>query len=294
MITDAPTLEDAVSRLFGRGVSVHASRNLGGGCINRASAVTLSDGTVVLVKENAGTPRDLFETEARGLQVLHDAPGPRVPRPLACHAGEDGQFLITEYVSSGARRPNFFEIFGRQLATMHRETTWSGFGFDTDNYLGATRQVNSPTTSWIEFFRDHRLGYQIDLAEGLGHANRTMSRAVRGVMERLNDLILEPDKPALLHGDLWAGNYMVGEAGEPVIIDPAVYYGHPEADLAMTELFGGFSPPFYDACMEGNPLEPGYATRKEVYNLYHMLNHLNIFGSGYAGSVMAIAERFVR
>jgi len=161
------------------------------------------------------------------------------------------------------------------------------------NYIGANPQPNEPGPSWVEFFRDRRLGFQRQLARRNGYLDPARERLLERLMSRLTEWIDEAAcAPSLLHGDLWGGNFIAGAAGEPVLIDPAVYYGDREAEIAFTGLFGGFGPRFYAAYDEAWPLAPGYAERRDLYNLYHLLNHLNLFGEGHGGSVDAILRRY--
>ncbi len=165
------------------------------------------------------------------------------------------------------------------------------FGFTEDNYIGASPQDNTPAQHWVEFFRDHRLAPQLAMAKDRLETDDL--RAADLLMDRLDEFLIEPEQPSLLHGDLWAGNYMTGPDGCAWLIDPAVYAGHREADLAMTELFSGFPAQFYDAYREAWPLQPGYASRRDLYNLYHILNHLNLFGRSYLPSVRHIMAEYV-
>ena len=287
--------EDVIHDHFGNSVSIQGERSVGGGCINDTGILNLSDGSRVFIKRNSPDNRDFFLGESEGLRVLADVEGaPAVPSVLGF--GEDGRFafLIMEYLEPSPRKKDFWEIFGREMAALHRKGRCAQCGFPGDNHIGATPQLNSPMSSWIAFFREKRLEYQLKLARDRGLAGSSMTRAVSRVMDRLDALLIEPDenRPSLLHGDLWGGNFIDGPQGKACIIDPASYYGHREADLAMTSLFGGFSSAFYSSYEETWPLEPGYGERRDLYNLYHMLNHLNLFGGGYAGSVLSIAARY--
>jgi len=309
-----PALRTAIEQALaaaGRPGAIEGSSPVGGGCIHRAEIVHLKNGPgpgrTLFVKSNTGGAGSavaaMFRTEAAGLEALAAPAAIRVPRdPLhgSVGSGAGGEsFLAMEAIasgrSSGRGKAGFFEDFGRRFARLHRATRGERFGFDHDNFIGSTPQPNGWMDDWVEFFRVRRLGFQIDLARERGHSDPELDRLMDRLLDRLDGLIDLPDEPAcLLHGDLWSGNYLVGDQGEPVLIDPAVYYGHREADLAMTELFGGFSPAFYRAYEEEWPPPPGSAERRSLYQLYHLLNHLNLFGRGYRGQCVAIARRFVR
>ena len=289
-----PQIVHILHELFGDNVSIEEKHGVGGGCINQTSLLLLSDGRKVFLKENSLGYPELFSSESAGLSALRSADGPRVPEPYAVGRGSNSQFLLLEYIEPGRKSSDFWEVFGRRLAGLHRGRLEGRYGFERDNYIGASPQKNSWDTDWPRFFAEQRLRYQLELARKRGRSNERWMRGLEGIIERIQDLLPNPDHPSLLHGDLWGGNYMVDERGEAVIIDPAVYYGDREADLAMTELFGGFDRRFYDAYNEAWPIEPGYRERKELYNLYHLLNHYNLFGDSYEGSVAAIVQRFSR
>lgn len=290
----ARSLERVIAELYGEGATLRSERHAGGGSINDARVLELADGTAVFLKRNSVTHEGLFEEEARGLLALAEADGPRVPRPLALFTDGNSQFLLLEHIKKGSRGRDFFPRFGVALARLHRSNRSRQSGFEHDNHIGSTSQINRWTDDWFVFFGQHRLIYQVELARRRGYADEAMLKQTRSLVARLPDVLPDPDegKPSLLHGDLWGGNYMVDTEGEPVLIDPAAYYGHREADLAMTELFGGFSPAFYRAYRDEWPLEPGYEERRDIYNLYHLFNHLNLFGGGYLGSCRAILRRF--
>lgn len=292
MIWDAPDVETAIADTFGSARRIAARSRLGGGCINSATRVRLDDGTELLIKQNDRRFEGLFRGEARGLLSLQSDDGPRVPVPYACGIDGSTQFIVMEYIPHGSKEPGFYAEFGSRLAALHKSKCSPTYGYESDNHIGSTVQRNTPVDSWIEFFQVHRLGFQIDLAESRGLAPADLVRGVHALMEKLPEYLLEPDVASLLHGDLWGGNHMADSDGMPVVFDPAVYYGNREADLAMTELFGRLDADFYDAYHKEFPLEPGYAERKDLYNLYHLLNHLNIFGGGYLASARRIVSRY--
>ncbi len=263
---------------------------IGGGCIN--STARLSDGRQSwFVKVNAASMLDMFEAERAGLEELAGARAIRVPRPLA--AGSEGtqSWLVLEDICFGRPGPGSARDAGRRLAVLHRKTA-PVFGWRRDNTIGATPQPNPRTQSWGDFWRDQRLGHQLRLAARSGYGGRLQTLGER-LLAHLPDLLSHAPAPSLLHGDLWGGNIGYTTAGEPVIYDPAVYYGDREADLAMTELFGGFGAEFYAGYRESWPLDPGYATRKVLYNLYHVLNHLNLFGGGYGAQAESMMARLL-
>lgn len=266
--------------------------SIGGGCIAAAYKATLEKNETVFLKTSPQFP-DMFEKEANGLRELRKANAIRIPEVL--HV--DKEILILEYlpVSSPSNRKKFFEEFGRQFARFHRYTS-SSFGFFEDNYIGSTAQKNLPQlTSWQEFYWENRLLFQYRLAEKNGYADGSLRKAFAALERKLDDIIPnDGEPPALLHGDLWSGNFLCVENDTPAIIDPAVYYGHREADLGMTLLFGGFSDSFYDSYNEAYPLNSGWEFRMEVYKLYHLFNHLNLFGEGYYGQVVETMRRLVR
>lgn len=295
MIGGAPSVEEAIRAIYGDDTGIERRRPVGGGCINSTFLLELTNSSSLFLKENSVRFEHMFQAEALGLEALRKGGGPRVPAPLAWGENANRQFILIEYIDQGARAGDFWERFGRELAELHRSNTSDRCGFDADNFIGSNPQRNGWTGGWIEFFAEKRLRFQLELAQTRGAGDRgRLCSGVERLIDRLPELLIEPGRPSLLHGDLWGGNYMIGQFGEPVLIDPAVYFGHREADLAMTELFGGFDPRFYAAYREAFPLEPGYPERRDLYNLYHLLNHFNLFGSSYEGSVRSIVSRYVR
>lgn len=262
---------------------------VGGGDINAAARIETGDARYFVKWNTAPLPR-LFEAEAHGLRLLATAHALRIPRVIALI--DQPPALILEWIDFGADKQAASEALGRGLAQQHRSSAPT-YGLDHDNYIGSNPQRNTPAQSWIEFYRDQRLGVQRDLARQRGHLTSDRARRLDRVMNQL-DRWIDPaaGAPSLLHGDLWGGNYLIDAHGDPVLIDPAVYYGDRAAELAFTELFGGFSARFYAAYNEAWPLDHGYADRRDLYNLYHLLNHLNLFGEGYGGSVDAILRRY--
>jgi fructosamine-3-kinase len=260
-----------------------------GGDINAAARVETSAARY-FVKWNATSVPHMFEAESRGLQLLADAHALRVPHVIALNVQPPA--LVLEWIELGGSKQLAAEALGRGLARQHRSSV-PAYGLDHDNFIGSNPQRNTPARSWIEFYRDRRLGVQRELAQQRGHLTSDRARRLDRVMNQLDRWIDESVVvPALLHGDLWGGNYLIDAQDQPVLIDPAVYYGDREAEIAFTELFGGFSPRFYAAYHEAWPLDRGYADRRDLYNLYHLLNHLNLFGESYGGSVDAILRHY--
>ena len=236
-------------------------------------------------KVNERAQEDNFEAEADGLAALAAA-GARVPAPL-CHGSAGGEaFLVLEYLE--IRGDGDYAALGRALARVH-SVLGESFGWRRDNYIGKTPQLNPRSSSWSEFWRDARLAPQLELARKNGLGAGLLRRGERLIDAVPRLLSGHAPRASLLHGDLWSGNSGFLAKGAPVLFDPAVYWGDREADLAMTELFGGFPAAFYSAYAEAAPLDPGYAQRKTLYNLYHVLNHANLFGGGYASR----AERMI-
>ncbi len=272
-------LAGQIAAATGEAFEIASRTPIGGGDINRAERLTGRDGRRFFVKLNRADRLAMFEAEADGLNEILSAAAIRAPRPVCC--GVDGQraFLVLEYLELDGRG-DAAEL-GHRLAALHRHSQ-PRFGWRRDNTIGATHQANAWQDDWVDFLREQRLGYQLDLARRNGAPAGLVDQGERLLTQI--DLFFESYQPipALLHGDLWGGNYGFAN-GEPVLFDPAVYYGDREADLAMTELFGGFPAAFYAAYREAWPLDAGYETRKIVYNLYHILNHYNLFGGGYAG-----------
>ncbi len=268
---------------FGEILSI---QGVGGGCINNGARLVTATGKSFFLKTNTGAPSEMFLREAEGLEALRIAGGPRVPQPHL----SGGDFLLLEDLAPGARKADYWEIFGRQLAALHKVIN-SRFGFDHDNYIGSTPQPNTWVEDGYRFYAEQRLLFQARLAHGRGLLGRAEVRQVESLAARLPELI--PDQPAsLIHGDLWGGNALTDRDGNPAIIDPAAHYGWAEAELAMTTLFGAFPEAFYRAYQEVRPLEGGFWGRFPLYNLYHLLNHLNLFGSGYYGQVISVLRKY--
>ena len=261
-----------------------------GGDINAAWRLTLTDGTRVFMKANRTASPAFFLAEADGLAAIRGTGAIGTPAVIATGSDDRyGSFLLLEWIEAAPHKRDFWETFGRSLAGMHLADA-DRFGWVRDNYIGSTPQVNTPHDSWVAFFRDCRLAPQFRRAQHWFDAD--MRRRITHLLDHLGDWLVEPPRPSLLHGDLWSGNFITGSDGQAWLIDPAAYVGHSEADLAMTELFGGFHPRFYAAYQEVNPLQSGYDGRRDLYNLYHLLNHLNLFGRGYLPSVERIVRRY--
>lgn len=290
-----PDIRQAVAEGLADGRTVSGAQSVSGGCINKAWRVTLDDGSVVFVKQPQGRARaDHFEVEADGLKALAVPACIRVPKVLAVTRSQaDVPVLILEYIASVTQDSDFQATLGKQLATLHRNTFSQQCGWRSDNLLGATVQSNTWSNDWVRFVRTHRLGFQFDLARRNGHVDSRFMDSANRLLGKL-DTLLDCHEPAcLLHGDLWGGNIMCDDKGMPVLIDPAVYYGQREADLAMTHLFGGFTEEFYQAYHEVWPLPEDTMRRQRVYMLYHLLNHLNLFGRGYFGQCQSMMQQLL-
>lgn len=272
-------LEGHIGVVTGRPFVARQRRALGGGCISRAWRV--GDGKRdYFVKINAAAGLPMFEAEAAGLTELAATATVRVPESVCHGAAGEQAYLVLEYLPLGGSAPKALERLGRHLADLHGRPQ-PYFGWHRDNTIGSTPQPNGRFDDWLTFWRERRLGFQLELAAANGYGGALQHRGEE-LLARLDRLFVgyQPP-PALLHGDLWSGNAGCTTEGEPVVFDPAVYYGDREADLAMTELFGGFPENFYAAYREALPPDVGYPLRRTLYNLYHVLNHLNLFGGSY-------------
>lgn len=268
--------------------SISSSRSVAGGCINNGSVLKTSSGKTCFIKMNRHTPADMFEREAEGLRALRTEDGPFVPESFL--HGPD--FLLMEDLNPGRRCSEYWSLFGRQLAALHNHTR-SLFGFSNDNYIGSTPQPNPWTEDGHTFFAEQRLMFQARLANRRGLLASSDVRRIEDLCVLLPEII--PSQPASLsHGDLWSGNATMDKDGNPTIIDPAAHYGWAEAELAMTTLFGSFPGTFYQAYQEVRSLPPGYEDRFPIYNLYHLLNHVNLFGSGYLSQTLSTLKRIIR
>jgi len=262
------------------GSKVESWDAVAGGDINQAHEARLADERVIFVKSNPDAPATMFAAEARGLAWLAEARALRVPAVLA--QGPD--FLVLEHIRPGRRAPDHDEILGRGLAALHRAGA-PGFGLDHDNFIGRLPQANQPLPSWAEFYRQRRLEPQLRLAVEHRRATPGMHKGFERLFARMEEAVGPPEPPARLHGDLWGGNAIVDERGQPCLIDPAVYGGHREIDLAMMRLFGGFGPRVFSAYAEAYPLAPGSEARVPLYQLYFLMVHVNLFGGSYIASV---------
>ena len=274
-----PTIESAICAQTGRAFANSQQRPLGGGCINAAYEIS-AGGMAYFVKLNDANKVSMFEAEAEGLKEIIQSSSVRAPEPLCWGHDSRTAFIVMEYLPLSGGVKNVGRTLGQQLACMHH-TKQEQFGWTINNTIGSTPQINTLGDDWVEFLRTHRYGYQLQLAADSGHGGKLQQKGERLLADL--DLFFSDysPEPSLLHGDLWSGNYAADDKGQPVIFDPAVYYGDREADIAMTELFGGFGSDFYAVYNETYPLDSGYPVRKTLYNLYHILNHLNLFGGGY-------------
>jgi len=245
----------------------------------------------VFLKTGPVSSYDMFSAEAEGLAELAAPRTVRVPQVVACSTHGDTAYLATEWLALDRPTRDTEVRLGEQLAALH-EVTRDRFGWHRDNTIGLTPQHNNWSDSWVDFFREHRLGFQLQLAAESGFSGSLQTQGAR-LLKRLPVFFedYEP-RPALLHGDLWGGNWASCEDA-PVVFDPAVYYGDPESDLAMTRLFGGFGPAFYEAYATHTPPAAGSHDRSDLYQLYHVLNHLNLFGSAYLGRAQELVNNLL-
>ena len=300
------SISNAITTLFGENVQIERGFPVQGGDINKSYGIQLSNGNLLFMKSNEKSKVDFFVKEAHNIKAIAKTNTIATPKILG-FGTEDGEdvgysFLLLDFVELGNLDADFWEKFAETLGNMHKSTTEAFiskedlaegkiFGFYEDNYIGKTKQINSPKKTWVDFFRENRLAPQFKMAEK--YFSTEDSKLIDKLLDNLADFLIEPRSPSLLHGDLWAGNVMCDTKTQAMLIDPACYVGHPEADIAMTELFGGFSDRFYAAYKNTGLLQPQYKERRDLYNLYHLLNHLNMFGESYLPAVKSILEKYV-
>lgn len=262
----------------------------GGGCINQGGKLKTTIGSFFLKWNDDKKFPAMFETEGKGLGLLYQQNAIRIPKVIGQGKNRTHQFLLLEFIEQKSQSRNYWKKLGQRLASLHQCSSES-FGLDHDNYIGSLRQYNHPNLNWINFFIEQRLDVQVRLAIESGVADAGWEKKFEALFVKLPSL-MAVEKPSLIHGDLWSGNLISDEKGEPCLIDPAVYYGNREADLAMTRLFGGFGEEFYSAYEEAFPLQRGADKRVDLYNLYPLLVHVNLFGGSYVHSVESILRTY--
>ncbi len=279
MTPDWPAIARHINQATDQQLTLSHPQPIGGGCINDAWKVCDQHQKYWFVKINKPCHVDMFAAEMEGLQEIIKTRAIRAPQPVCYGQSKSHAFLVMEYLS--LRGSPDGRLTGKQLAGMHQQNQ-SIFGWNRDNTIGSTPQKNTPDTNWANFWRVQRLEYQLNLALKKGFPHRHFDQGM--ILAEATSQFFTDYQPfaSLLHGDLWGGNCSADHQGNPVIYDPATYYGDRETDLAMTELFGGFGMYFKASYHDILPIDPGYTTRKTLYNLYHILNHYNLFGGGYA------------
>jgi protein-ribulosamine 3-kinase len=280
----------------GQPVDIDGAFPVGGGSINDAWRLETDAGRFFLKTNSADRYPSMFEAEADGLRRLREAGPLHVPEVIAHGevrntADHDDSFLLLEWIEGGIKGPSFWAEFGKGLAQLHRHTQ-ERFGLERDNYIGSLVQRNTPERDWPSFFIHQRLEPQLKMARDRKRVEAGMAFRFERLFHQMDGLFPN-EPPALLHGDLWSGNFLCDHMGRPVLIDPAVYYGHREVDLAMTRLFGGFDAEFYTAYMNEHPMQEGWEERVDVCNLYPLLVHVNLFGGGYVLQAEAVLKRFL-
>ena len=284
-------IAEHISQVTGNKFLIEQRRSVTGGCINQGYAVSDSQHTYFL-KINQASNLDMFEAEALGLKQMAATQTITVPLPICTGIAENSSYIVLEWLqfARSASTASWTEM-GRKLAAMHKAGGSPKFGWDRNNTIGSTPQLNPWTENWGEFFAESRIGYQLSLAKrrGANFLNESdILKTIRAILAETQP------QPSLVHGDLWSGNAAVLETGEPVILDPATYWGDREVDIAMTELFGGFPAAFYRGYEEIWALEEGYQQRKTIYNLYHILNHFNLFGGGYESQAARMIQQIFK
>lgn len=282
-------IEEAISEHIGSRVHIVNSTIAHGGCINHSQIIQFNDGSQFFLKTHgdAGQYPDMFAAEFKALSLISASNSIRVPEPILFQ----DDFIVMEYFREGVRAADWYEMTGQQLAAMHQQTKTDEFGFQRNNYLGTSLQPNLKSKSWLAFWSGQRLGFQLGiLSQKISKDDPLLSLAYK-LLEKLDDIIVEDNEPAvLLHGDLWSGNASADEQGQPIIFDPASYYGHREAEFGMMRLFGGFGSRVEAAYEEIWPFQDGADRRITLYRLYHELNHLNLFGKTYYSACLSTVK----
>jgi len=278
-----------ISQVTGEKFENQSRRSLSGGCINQGYAISSGECTY-FVKLNQAAQIAMFEAEALGLQEMRQSNTIRVPKPICWGTADNFSYIVLEWLEMNQGNNNSWEEMGRKLAAMHSYTSSQGMGWKINNTIGSTPQINTWTADWAEFYTQHRLLYQFELARRHGGNFPQQEKLLAAIPK----LLSHQPQPSLVHGDLWGGNAGCTVLGEPVIFDPATYFGDREVDIAMSELFGRFPAAFYHGYNEVFPLDTGYEERKTIYNLYHILNHFNLFGGGYASQGNRMIEQILR
>lgn len=264
--------------------------NLHGGDINKVYLIQAESKFWVVKQNNASNFPFMLEKEAKALQYFQQIEGLRYPKPKTHFTKDNQQFLVMEYIEEGENNTEGQCHLGARLAQQHQHSEDS-FGWEEDNYIGSLVQVNTPKDRWIDFFIENRLNNQIKIAFDQGLLNSHDTRQFEKMYQRLDEIIPQ-EKPALLHGDLWSGNYFITVDKEAIAYDPAIYFGHREMDIAMTKLFGGFSNSFYASYQDNFPLEKEWELRIPIFQLYPNLVHLNLFGGSYLQSIQSVIQQY--
>jgi len=284
------SFEVVLGQKLNKKIHVRRVTPLSGGSINLAAKLDTTAGVFFLKANDAMKYPGMFEKEASGLEKLSSTNTITIPQVIMAGETQDQSFLVLEFIEGRARQSDFWTSFGTSLALLHKNYG-NHFGFEEDNFIGSLRQSNKQHATWINFFIEERLERQLKLAMSGGSMTSDDEKSFSQLYRRLEDLI-PIEAPSLIHGDLWSGNFITGKDGHACLIDPAVYYGHREMDLAMSRLFGGFDADFYEAYQQESPLEAGFEDRVDIHNLYPLMVHVNLFGGGYVGQVRSILKRF--
>jgi fructosamine-3-kinase len=291
MQNDKDLFQKILDRSIADPVNIQSVSSISGGCIHNAQKITTDKGSY-FIKLNRALDLNMFKTEFSGLKLLAEANEINVPEPIGYGTEGAHAYLLTDFIDSSLRSSNFWVDFGQSLANLHKNHQNDRYGLSYDNYIGRLNQYNDFHDDWLSFFIEQRLEIQLKLAFENGFINKTYLKRFSGLYKKLPELI-PAEPPSLLHGDLWSGNFMTGENGQPVIIDPAVYYGNREIELSFTQMFGGFDPLFYRTYQEVYPLSQGFENRVEIYNLYPYLVHVNMFGTSYLGGVDGVIRKYL-
>ncbi len=272
-------------------VQISGTRSISGGDISEAYLVQTQKGHFFCKVNNGPHAFSMFLAEKKGLEAISQTATVASPKVLGCEKLDSCSLLVLEYIESKSPSPTDMERFGHQLADLHSKSSPDGFGWESDNFIGSLHQSNKRHLDWSAFYVSERLVPQLMLARARNLLSPSELPSEESLLKRCQDTFPKV-RPALLHGDLWGGNYLIAQNGTPVLIDPATYYGHREVDIAMTRLFGGFEPTFYSAYAEHFPEVGGEKERSDLYQLYYLLVHLNLFGLSYKSSVMPILKRY--